>query len=288
MHSGVGQGRINSPWFFNVYINDLIVKLRCSGFGCYLGFCYAGCLFFADDILLLSGSILHLQCMLDICSCFGAEFDIVFNHKKSFLMQVGLDVDVVLPQLSLSGVLLQWVNRIKYLGVWFVSGRSFSIDPACNRTKFLGSVFGILQKCGNVSDDVKWNIIQRSCLPILLYGVDSVTLKAGQVQKLSVAYNTAVRRCFNLSRFTSVRNVLYFLGSSPVNVILDERLGLMLKSCIGSGSELLRLCSLLRQNDDSVCNMFLKYDVHINMSRPMFKSCIRSWLSDNLRIEGLI
>jgi hypothetical protein len=55
-------------------------------------------------------------------------------------------------------------------------------------------------------------------------------------------------------------------------VILDERLGLMLKSCIGSGSELLRLCSLLRQNDDSVCNMFLKYDVHINMSRPLFKS----------------
>jgi hypothetical protein len=62
----------------------------------------------------------------------------------------------------------------------------------------------------------------------------------------------------------------------------------MLKSCIGSGSKLLRLCSLLRQNDDSVCNMFLKYDVHINMSKPMFKSCIRSWLSDNLRIEGLI
>jgi hypothetical protein len=60
-----------------------------------------------DDILLLSGSILHLHCKLDICSCFGAEFDIVLNHKKSFLMQVGLDVDVVLPLLSLSGVLLQ-------------------------------------------------------------------------------------------------------------------------------------------------------------------------------------
>jgi hypothetical protein len=150
-------------------------------------------------------------------------------------------------------------------------------------------VFGIPQKCSNVSDDAEWNIIQRSCLPILLYGVDSVTLKAGQVQKLSVAYNTAVRRCFNLSRSTSVRHVLYFLGSSPVNVILDERLGLMLKSCIGSGSELLGLCSLLRQNDDFVCNnMFLKYDVHNNMSGPLFKSCIRSWLFGNLRNEGLI
>jgi hypothetical protein len=71
-------------------------------------------------------------------------------------------------------------------------------------------VFGILQKCGNISDDVKWNIIQHSCLLILLYGFDSVTQKAAQVQKLPVAYNTAAGRCFNLSRFTSARNELYF------------------------------------------------------------------------------
>ena len=28
MKSGVGQGRINYPWFYNVYMNDIIVKLR--------------------------------------------------------------------------------------------------------------------------------------------------------------------------------------------------------------------------------------------------------------------
>ena len=33
--SGVRQGGINSPWFFNFYINDLIVTLRNSGYGCY-------------------------------------------------------------------------------------------------------------------------------------------------------------------------------------------------------------------------------------------------------------
>ena len=39
-----------------------------------------------------------------------------------------------------------------------------------------------------------------------LYGIDSVYLKAAQVQ-LSMAYNTAVSRCFNISHFTSVHNV---------------------------------------------------------------------------------
>ena len=34
MKCGVGQGRINSPWFFNAYINDLIVKLRNRDYNC--------------------------------------------------------------------------------------------------------------------------------------------------------------------------------------------------------------------------------------------------------------
>ena len=84
MKSGVGQGRINSPWFFNVYINDLIMKLRNSGYGCCIGFVFVGCMFFADDILLLSTSILHLQCMLELCGDYGSEFDILFNQKSHF------------------------------------------------------------------------------------------------------------------------------------------------------------------------------------------------------------
>ena len=67
IRSGVRQGGVNSPWYFSVYINDLIDKLRCSGYGCHLCSLFVGCLLFADDILLLSGSILQLQLMLDIC-----------------------------------------------------------------------------------------------------------------------------------------------------------------------------------------------------------------------------
>ena len=107
MKSSVDLERINSPWFYNLYINDLIVKLRNSGYDCNIGFIFAGCLFFADDILFLSASILHLLCMLELCSVYGSEYDIFFIQKKSFLLQVGLDVNVLLPQLMLNNVLLQ-------------------------------------------------------------------------------------------------------------------------------------------------------------------------------------
>jgi exonuclease III len=288
MKSGVGQGRINSPWFFNVYINDLIVNLRNSGFGCYIGCLYAGCLFFADDILLLSASILHLQCMLKLCGDYGNDNDILFNQKKSFLLQVGLDTNVVLPQLVLNNVFLQWVDRIKYLGVYIIAGKSFSVESSYNRTKFLSAVFGILQKCRNVSEEIKFNIIQHSCIEILLYGIDSLSLKPCHVHKLSVAYNIAVRRCFNFSRSTSVRNVLFFMNCLPIGLTMDLRKMLLLKSCIESTSELVRLCGLIRYNDDNILDMFFKYDVHCNMSRPRIKSCVKCKFVDILRAEGLV
>ena len=83
MKSGVGLGRINSPWFYNAYINELIVKSRNSSYGYYIGLIFAGCLFFAN-ILLLSASILHLQCMLALCSDYVNEYNILFNQRKSF------------------------------------------------------------------------------------------------------------------------------------------------------------------------------------------------------------
>ena len=42
-----------------------------------------GCISYADDIVLLSGSCYGLQKMLDICSNYGQRFDIKFNPLKS-------------------------------------------------------------------------------------------------------------------------------------------------------------------------------------------------------------
>ena len=38
---------------------------------------------YTDDLILISGSVKKLQCMLDKCSAFGLKMDIVFNVKKS-------------------------------------------------------------------------------------------------------------------------------------------------------------------------------------------------------------
>ena len=37
---------------------------------------------YADDLLLLSGSVLGLQTMIDTCGCVGKQQGIAFNAKK--------------------------------------------------------------------------------------------------------------------------------------------------------------------------------------------------------------
>ena len=90
------------------------------------------------------------------------------------------------------------------------AGKKFVMDTNISRRKFLGSAFLILQYSGDISGIKKIRIIQHGCLPILIHGVDVLRLNKQTVHKLSMAHNTAIFRCFDLSGFTSVRQ-FYFL-----------------------------------------------------------------------------
>ena len=80
---GGGGSWILSAVLYNLYITDLICSLRDSGNGYEIGSEYCGVVNYADDIVLISDSIIKMQFMLDFCYCYGCQHDIVFNGKKS-------------------------------------------------------------------------------------------------------------------------------------------------------------------------------------------------------------
>jgi Reverse transcriptase (RNA-dependent DNA polymerase) len=75
--SGVWQGSVLSPALLNVFINTIIIRLRIADIGCHVKGLFAGCLLYADDVILLSPSVLGLQHMLDVyystCTDLGLE-----------------------------------------------------------------------------------------------------------------------------------------------------------------------------------------------------------------------
>ena len=80
--NGVRQGGILSPLFFNLYMDRLSVTLSETKVGCALGKTMVNHLAYADDLVILSPSVKGLQKLLNICSEYGEEHDIMFNHKK--------------------------------------------------------------------------------------------------------------------------------------------------------------------------------------------------------------
>jgi hypothetical protein len=72
-----------------IIIDFVINRLRTSSLGCYYYSCYVGCMTYADDILLLSVSVIDLQRMLDLCGSDDNVLGITFNAKKSHCLVIG-------------------------------------------------------------------------------------------------------------------------------------------------------------------------------------------------------
>ena len=67
------QGNLLSHKFVTVNVDDLVHRLEKSILECNIFDQFFGVIMYADDIILLSSSLINLQCMIDICIQFGKK-----------------------------------------------------------------------------------------------------------------------------------------------------------------------------------------------------------------------
>ena len=89
INASVWQGGLLSPVFIAIYVDTLIQKLEQTGGGYNINGQFYGCLFYADDVVLLAHTLRGMQKMLDICSEFALECDTKFNATKSVAFRFG-------------------------------------------------------------------------------------------------------------------------------------------------------------------------------------------------------
>ena len=125
--NGVKQGGVLSPTLFCVYIDSLLKDLKESGFGCKYGDVYVGCVAYADDVILLCGSLYGLKQQIKICERFADEYKLKFNGEKSKLIIFSHDMVDYYPVVFMCDQVVEVVSEIKYLGFTFsnVPGDSF-------------------------------------------------------------------------------------------------------------------------------------------------------------------
>ena len=148
LKTGVRQGSTLSPKLFAIFVDELLIRLKRSGLGCYVkGICFNSVMF-ADDLLLLAISITHLQCMIDICSQVLGSCYLELNSKKSFVLRIGPRHNFTAAKLILNGQVIAWKSEIRYLGVFIVSAKKFKCNLQNNRQKFFKATNAIFGKIG--------------------------------------------------------------------------------------------------------------------------------------------
>lgn len=198
LNCGIRQGGVLSPHFFAVYIDSIVTKVKSLGIGCQLGLVKFSIFLYADDILLLAPSIRSLQKLLDICECELRLLDLAINSKKSVCIRIGPRYSADCVELvTADGVKLKWVATLRYLGIYFLSGKTFRVcfdNAKKNFYRAFNAVFGRIGRAG--SEEVILSLIKSKCLPSLLFGIEACPLNKTEIRSLNFTVTRVLMKIF--------------------------------------------------------------------------------------------
>ena len=133
--------------------------------------------------------------------------DIQFNPSKSCLFKTKPGYNQLLPNQYIGDEPIFLVDKLKYLGVYFVSGKMIMIDILPIMHNFYGSANSI--HCHTpkyVSELTKLSLFESFALPVLMYGLDALFLGPAEITKLNVCWNIIYRRIFNFHRWSLLKS----------------------------------------------------------------------------------
>ena len=206
--NGVRQGGILSPWFFNIYIDDLSSILSSCNSGCKFGNQTINHISYADDLLIFYPSSKGLQGLLNQCEIYGTEHDIKYNKEKTVCMIIkprGFKLRNS-PDICLNGHMLSFVDSYKYLGVIMLS--CFMDDDDIKRQVRALYIRGsfLARNFSFCSVDVKVKLFKSFCSNMYCCHLWS-HFKNSSYNKVRVAYNNCFRILFGLPRYCSASHM---------------------------------------------------------------------------------
>jgi len=203
-HWGKARGS-PEPILIAVYLDELSTQLGSAKVGCTVGNMVVNYLKFADDICVFSPSISGLQCFLNICGDYAAEHEIIFNCIKTIgvLFCPKKYKQPAPSNVFLNGVSVQFLNQVKYLGVWIDA--SLKDDDDIQRQ--VKSLYCAANKLGGTFDQctpaVKNTLFRAYCMPMYDCHLWSKYTRTS-MKRLRAAYNNAYRIMHYIPRNVSV------------------------------------------------------------------------------------
>lgn len=239
--NGVKQGGVLSPILFGIYIDELLSRLRVSGYGCYIGDVFHGAMAYADDIIMLAPAVTAVNKMLAIVNQFATEYSVKFNPSKSQHLVFGQhgpsDTCV-----ELDGKYIKLCKEGVHLGLVIgeeaeCKGIEQTKQDFNNRVNCLNAQFGSVQ-C-----DVKYKLFKAFCMA--LYGCPLWDLSGKHISSFYTAWRKAIRKIMALPNTTHNILLAPICNDVPVEGQLHSRFLKFLFKALNSCNECVKLCSQL-------------------------------------------
>jgi len=267
--NGVKQGGVLSPVLFLVYIDELLLSLKKSGHGCFIGSTFCGALGYADDVVLLAPSFSSLKCMLDVCERFANDYNVLFNSSKSKLIICNskyVNSCINVPPLNFMGGIIEAVTADVHLGNIIGSvSHADRVNSAVN--DFVARFNMVLSHFQFAPFYVKYKLFKTFCMP--LYGSQLWDYTSTSIQRFYVTWRKCIRKLFNLPYTTHCHLLPAICDDIPVENQLYNR-------CINFISHLAtsnnKLCQLSYQlalcgSRSTLCNNINIISRHYNVSK---------------------
>ena len=235
--NGVKQGGVLSPVIFSVYIDGLLVRLRSSGVGCYIGMQFVGALAYADDLTLLAPSPTAMRKLLRSCDLYADEYSIVFNAStgKSKCLVVrpanrkfyGCDDE---ESFTIGGSSVEFVTSFVHLGHVISAKMDDELDVKDACCKFIGQTNHVLCFFSSLNSVLKHRLFRAYCSDI--YGCELWRIDDSTVDSFCVKWRNGLRRVWNLP-YRTHGDILHMLADDlPVFDTICKRIVKFVVCCL--------------------------------------------------------
>lgn len=207
--NGAPQGRILSPSFFNVYMDDLSTVLNATDIGCNMNGVNINHMFYADDTVLMATSPTALQSLLNISSVYVKKHELLYNAKKTKCMvfKPKWIKNMHCPKMVLGDSILDYTEEAKYLGCFITNNMSDDTDIRRQIRCIYSRGNTLISKFKQCTIDVKTKLFNSYCSSFYGSNVWS-SFNEYTKKKVIVSYKQVFRSFFGFRREGTTSNML--------------------------------------------------------------------------------
>ena len=210
MTNGVRQGSLLSPLLFSLYMDDLSCELNTELVGCFAGNKILNHILYADDIVLLSPSIIGLRRLLNICEKYADDFDITFNSNKcKCITFCSGRLPFIVGKVVFCQTELCWCDEITYLGVKLSCNLDDRNEILSQLRNFYARSNLVIRRFYKCSTSVKLRLFHAFCCNIYLYQV-WLSFPKFIINRFCVARNNCLRKLIGLPYHCSASEMHVF------------------------------------------------------------------------------